>query len=281
MMINSKPQEVPDNRPARPLVNVLKQSERVKNLVEEAADDLSLANTVLKQELQKRDPAPGVEKAIEKSVVAEEKVQEASEELTVVNQALKREIKDRHVLEFQYAAATEQKEAARQESLHDPLTGLPNRALFNDRMEHGLAQAERHGWKLAVMFLDLDNFKHINDSYGHDAGDFVLQTIAARLMENTRSDDTISRHGGDEFLYLLMEMGDREDVALIAEKLIGAIEAPMDTRAGDLTVSLKVHASIGIAMFPKNGSTAELLIKAADKAMYRAKKDKSGYSFDG
>ena len=276
-----KPEGPKNGTPAKALTKVLEQSERVKDLVEEAAEELSTVNVVLKQELADSDPAPGVQEAIEKSEVVEEKVQDASAQLAVVNQALEREIKDRHVLEFQYAAATEQKDAARHESLHDPLTGLPNRALFNDRLANGMAQAERHGWNLAVMFVELDNFKGINDAYGHDVGDRVLQKIAARLVEHARSDDTISRHGGDEFLYLLMETRDEREVKLIAEKLIDAIQAPCDVGAGDRTISPIVHASIGIAMFPKDGALADMLIKAAGKAMYRAKKDKSGYSFVG
>jgi len=274
-----KPERPKNGKPAKALTQVLAQSERVKDLVVEAAEELSTVNVVLKEELADRNPPPGVQKAIEKNEVAEEKVQEASEQLSVVNSALEREIKDRHVLEFQYAAATEQKDAARHESLHDPLTELPNRALFNDRLEQGLAQAEKHGWNLAVMFVDLDNFKDINDSYGHDVGDRVLHKIAARLKENARSNDTVSRHSGDEFLYLLMESGSEQDVKLIVEKLIRSIQLPCEVGAGDRIISPIIHMSIGIAMFPKNGNLAETLIKAAAKAMYRARKDKSGYSF--
>ncbi|HWS03745.1 MAG TPA: GGDEF domain-containing protein [Gammaproteobacteria bacterium] len=148
---------------------------------------------------------------------------------------MKAEIKERHELEDQLAAVTEQGEVDRHTALHDALTGLPNRALFNDRLEHGLAQAERHGWTLAVMFLDLDRFKIINDTHGHDIGDSVLRIIAERLKENTRSDDTVSRLGGDEFLYLLMEVPNEEDVTLIAQKLIKSIQAPCNVVKSGLT----------------------------------------------
>ena len=279
MKNESKPEGPNTGKPAKALTKVLEQSERVKDLVNEAAEELSSVNVVLKEELADSDSPPAVQEAIEKSEIVEEKVQEASEQLAVVNSALEREIKDRHVLEFQYAAATEQKDAARHEALHDPLTELPNRALFNDRLEQALAQAERHSWNLAVMFVGLDNFKDINDSYGHDVGDTVLQKIAARLMENARNDDTICRHSGAEFLYLLMETDGEQEVKSIAEKLIGAIQAPCDVGVADCTISPVFHASIGIAMFPKDGTVADTLIKAAGKAMYRAKKDKSGYSF--
>ena len=282
MKIESKPEGPKGgNKPAKALTKVLEQSERVKDLVEEAAEELSTVNVVLKTELADSDPPPVVQEAIEKSEVVEEKVQEASEQLAVVNSALEREIQDRHVLEFQYAAATEQKEAARNESLHDPLTGLPNRALFNDRLEQGLAQAERHGWNLAVMFIGLDNFNEINDSYGHDVGDRILQKIAVRLMENARSDDTSSRHNSAEFLYLLMETGDEQAVKLIVEKLIRVIQLPCEVTAGDRTISPIIHTSIGIAMFPHDGTIADILIKSAGKAMYMAKKDQSGCAFVG
>ncbi len=266
-------------KPARALTEALGQSERVQEIVEECATELSSVNVVLKDGLADQNPQPKIERALEKSEVIENKVQEASEVLVEVNQTLEREVRERHVLEFQFAAATEQKDAARQASLHDPLTGLPNRALFNDRLEHGLAQAQRHGWNLAVMFIDLDNFKDINDSHGHDVGDSVLKIIAGRLKENTRGDDTISRFGGDEFLYLLMEARSEQDIASIAAKLIAVIQETCEVSSGDVALRPSIHASIGIAMFPGDGTTADILIKRADTAMYRAKQDGSGYSF--
>src|SRR6202044_2544115 len=124
-------------------------------------------------------------------------------------------IRDRTLVDHQLAAAVEQVEGSRNAALHDSLTGLPNRVLFNDRLEHGIAQAKRHRWILAVMFVDLDNFKSINDTYGHQAGDAVLQTVAVRLKHNTRNDDTVSRYGGDEFLYLLTHMREQKDIEMI------------------------------------------------------------------
>jgi len=268
-----------DVKPPKSLHKVLDQSEQVKDLVVEAAEELASVNTALKQEITERNPQPGVEDAIEKSEAVEGKVQDASEKLSVVNLALKAEIKERHALEDQLAAVTEQGEADRHAALHDALTGLPNRALFNDRLEHGLAQAARHSWTLAVMFVDLDDFKIINDTHGHDVGDSVLRIIAERLKENTRSDDTVSRLGGDEFLYLLMEVRDEKDVTSIAEKIIKSIQTPCNVNKPGFTNNLSIRASIGIAFFPKNGTTAEMLIKCADKAMYQAKRTKSGYAF--
>jgi diguanylate cyclase (GGDEF)-like protein len=156
---------------------------------------------------------------------------------------------------------------------------MPNRALFNDRLERGFAQAKRHGWILALMFVDLDDFKKINDRYGHDIGDSVLQTIARRLQDNTRGEDTVSRHGGDEFLYLAMDIQKEANISLIAEKIMEEIQAPLNVNVRDLNTSLSITASIGISIFPKHGTDADMLVKSADKAMYRAKQNKSGYSF--
>ena len=190
MNIDVKKEGPRNGKPAKVLTGVLEQNERVKDLVEEVAEELSTVNDVLTQELAAGDTPPLVQEAIEKNVVAEVKVQEATEQLAVVNEVLEGEVRARHVLEFQYAAAIEQRDAARHDSLHDSLTGLPNRSLFNDRLEQGLVQAERHGWNLAVMFLELHGFKDINDQYGHDVGEKVLQTVATRLVENSRGDDT-------------------------------------------------------------------------------------------
>jgi diguanylate cyclase (GGDEF)-like protein len=272
--------EVPKGtNPAKSLTEVLGQSEHAKDLVDECAEELSSVNVALKQELVYQDTLPGVENALAKNEAIEAKVQEASEELSVVNQGLEDEVAERHVLECRLAAATEEEKTVRHAALHDPLTGLPNRTLFDDRLKHGLAQAKRHGWALAVMFVDLDDFKNINDSYGHDIGDVVLQTIGGRLKENVRGDDTISRYGGDEFLYLLMAVRNEQDIMLIAEKIIKAIRAPCDVNVRGLSISLSINASIGISIFPKDGTTADTLMKSADEAMYRAKLNKSRNSF--
>jgi diguanylate cyclase (GGDEF)-like protein len=196
-----------------------------------------------------------------------------------VNQALQIEIRDRTMVDHQLAAAVEQEEGSRSAALHDNLTGLPNRVLFKDRLEHGIAQAKRHRWILAVMFVDLDDFKSINDTYGHQAGDAVLQTVAMRLAHNTRNDDTVSRYGGDEFLCLLTQLHEQKDIAMIAAKILKAIQAPCEVRVGDVIVNLCLEASIGISVFPKDGASAAALIKRADEAMYGAKENKSGFAF--
>lgn len=261
--------------PIKALSQVLKESEIVRGMVKESGDELASVNLVLNEEFSNRELQPEVEMALEKSEAVEAKVQEASKKLSEVNLSLKNEVKERHQLEHELAMLMEQQKATLHDSLHDALTGLPNRVLFNDRLEHGMEQAKRHGWSLAVMFMDLDKFKAINDSYGHDAGDAVLLTIAMRLKETVRTDDTVSRHGGDEFLYLLMEIKEDQDAAIVAKKILKAVQAPCDVSVGELTV----NTSIGISIYPRDGNTAEALIKSADAAMYRAKQSKSGYSF--
>lgn len=264
-----------DTQTAKSLTRVLRDSELVRGMVKESADELASVNQVLNDEFPNGNRLPEVELALEKSEAVEVKVQEASEKLSQVNQGLENEVKERHRLEQELADVTEQQKDTLHASLHDALTGLPNRALFNDRLEHGIEQAKRQGWTLAVMFLDLDKFKLINDTYGHDAGDAVLLTIAKRLTDTTRTDDTISRYGGDEFLYLLMQISEDQDAAIVAKKIIESVQAPCDVGGGEL----KVNTSIGISIFPRDGDTVEALVKSADVAMYRAKQSQCGYAF--
>lgn len=153
-------------------------------------------------------------------------MRQVSAKLSDIVEALHWEIRHRDLVDHQLAAAVEQQEASQKASLHDALTGLPNRALFQDRLDHSLGQARRHAWNLALMFIDLDSFKRINDDHGHSAGDAVLRIVAGRLRDNTRVDDTISRHGGDEFTYLALDVSDTTSVARVAHKLIDAIGKP-------------------------------------------------------
>lgn len=160
----------------------------------------------------------------------------------------------------------------------DALTQLPNRALLLDRFAVGIANAKRNQKRVALLFIDLDHFKQINDTTGHAAGDDVLRLVAQRLQGAVRAGDTVSRHGGDEFLVLLCDVAHREDAALIAEKLIHAIAAP--THLGNLIDGLS--ASIGISIYPDDGVDADELISCADAAMYQAKRmGPGGYIFFG
>lgn len=159
---------------------------------------------------------------------------------------------------------------------HDQLTGLPNRVLFFDRLKQAIHLARRNSQNEAVMFLDLDGFKPINDTLGHDAGDLLLQQVAHRLQRMVRPSDTIARVGGDEFIFVLNNIGEYANAALIARKIIAALSEPFDLNGHQR----KIGGSIGIAVFPDDSTDFETLLKQADEAMYRAKqRGKNTYQF--
>jgi len=150
---------------------------------------------------------------------------------------------------------------------HDVLTGLPNRALFDDRLTVTLAQAKRRQKSLAVMLLDLDNFKKINDSYGHKMGDELLRAVARRLGDILRESDTVARMGGDEFLFLFPEIPEPASTEVIAEKILALLRKPYSIRQNRLYIT----GSIGISIYPDDGRDPDTLMKNADTAMYGAK----------
>ena len=150
---------------------------------------------------------------------------------------------------------------------YDALTGLPNRTLLQDRISKALASAHRRKENVAVLFLDLDRFKIINDTLGHSTGDVLLQEVAARLKEWAREQDTVARVGGDEFVVLLTSVAQASDAAVAAQRVIDAITAEFSLKGNPINVT----CSVGISMFPENGVDGETLIKNADAAMYCAK----------
>ena len=150
---------------------------------------------------------------------------------------------------------------------HDALTGLPNRLLLADRIDQAISLAPRHGKKVAVLYLDLDGFKQINDTLGHPAGDLLLKSVARRLVGCLRASDTVCRQGGDEFVVLLSEVGQAEDAALSARRILQTISEPHIIEGDPLYVT----SSIGVSVYPDDGADSQTLLKAADMAMYRAK----------
>lgn len=160
-------------------------------------------------------------------------------------------------------------EQIRHLAYHDPLTELPNRLLFRDRLNVALSHAERHHERLAVLFLDLDRFKIINDSLGHNTGDSLLQEVARRLLQVVRDSDTVARLGGDEFTVLLPALRLQEDGISIAHKILEIIRQPFQLDGRELFVT----TSIGVSIFPEDGSQADVLLKNADTAMYQAKEN--------
>ncbi len=171
---------------------------------------------------------------------------------------------------------TKIQERLQYQAQHDVLTSLPNRMLFMDRIEHEITRAERHTHKFAVLFLDLDHFKEINDSLGHDVGDQLLQKVSEILQNSVRKSDTISRLGGDEFAVILSDIDERGAVIEVVEKIMTNINIPHRIEENEFYTTL----SIGIALYPDDGSEAQTLIKNADTAMYKAKKSgRNAYSF--
>lgn len=158
-------------------------------------------------------------------------------------------------------------ERIRHAASFDLLTDLPNRGLFFDRLGQGLAQARRDGHGLALLFLDLDRFKEVNDTLGHEAGDLLLKAVAERLRGQVRETDTVARLAGDEFTVILPRVASADDAIVVAEKIITAISAPFDLKGKKANIGV----SIGVALFPNDGDTIELILSAADKAMYQAK----------
>ena len=159
---------------------------------------------------------------------------------------------------------------------HDLLTGLPNRVLLNDRIGQAIAMAPRHKKQVAVLFLDLDGFKHVNDSLGHPIGDKLLRSISTRLLSCVRSSDTVSRQGGDEFVVLLSEVERSEDAAITARRMLTAVAEPHPIDHHNLHIT----ASIGVSVYPGDGLNAETLIKNADTAMYQTKESgRRGFQF--
>jgi diguanylate cyclase (GGDEF)-like protein/PAS domain S-box-containing protein len=173
--------------------------------------------------------------------------------------------------------AEKQRQTERQLAYHDMLTGLPNRQLFHDRLSEALTNSYRNLKKTALLFIDLDGFKAVNDTLGHDVGDRLLQDVSQRLQEHTRASDTVARMGGDEFTVILTNIDDIQDVSTVADKIIKVVANPYDYGEG---IVARVTASIGISMYPKDGSNSVDLIRHADESMYKAKNSgKNNYVF--
>ncbi|HEX5855925.1 MAG TPA: GGDEF domain-containing protein [Thermoanaerobaculia bacterium] len=260
------------------LGGVLKKTEKIKEIVKEAATELTSVNEVLRQD---NVPVQGIKTALTQNVGAEHKVAKAADDLKVVNATLVKEVAERTVIESELADTKTdlaevrddlsksqiKEEEAQQSALRDALTGLPNRVSFKQRLDHDLIQAKRHGRKLAVLFIDIDKFKSINDYYGHDMGDQVLLMVANRLQSSVRDEDMVSRWGGDEFVCLLLEVKQDAGVTRLAREMVRRVADACEFDGS----TLSIRASIGIAIYPADGDTAESLFKNADTAMYRAK----------
>jgi diguanylate cyclase (GGDEF)-like protein len=275
--------------PPSALETALDQSHGVKAKVEACADDLASANDLVKVRLADGETTLQATQALLHGEAIELKVQECADDLQQVTDNLAQSVGEvkavqqalsdsRDALQESEAAlamSVQAERAASRRALHDPKTGLPNRTLFDDRLAQALAGAERHGGTLAVLFLDLDRFKLINDTHGHAAGDAVLAAVAQRLLSHARDEDTVCRNGGDEFLYLLINPAGRANVERIAGLVRAAITRPITLGPHRLVVT----PSISIAMYPEHGRTGDSLVEHADAAMYRAKQRCSAFEF--
>ncbi len=269
----------------------LEQSHGVKAKVESCADELATANDIMKDKIAGGTTVLSAHQTLAAGTTVESKVQECADDLQEVTETLAQGVEDlaqtesaltesRAILAATQAAlviSREEERNARRRALHDSLTGLANRDLFDDRLSSAISLARRHDWLLAVMFLDLDGFKTINDTHGHATGDAVLKEVARRLSLRARDEDTVCRNGGDEFLYLLVDPQDTASIERIASTICNNVAQPM--AIGSL--QLVVAASMGVAVYPHDGATSDELIRNADTAMYRAKKNGGGSVFFG
>lgn len=203
----------------------------------------------------------------------EEIIEQRTLSLEESNAALEREVDEREQVE---EVLREQQQSLRRMAHHDALTGLPNRLLLTDRLSQSIVRAERHPALQAVIFIDLDHFKQINDSLGHTAGDELLKAVASRLLTCVRHEDTVARLGGDEFILLLEQLKDINAVTRLAEEILATFVTPFEVDGRSFSVS----ASVGISLYPNDGDNPETLLRNADAAMYRAKAEgRSAFRF--
>ena len=281
MLMESKDLEKPVPAKKVSLKRVLNKNKKIKKNVENAASELTSINEVLNQGMEVNIPIQTIEETITLNEEVEHKVAQAADDLHQVNIELAKEVDERVVIESELAdtktdlakvlddlsISLTKEEETRKLTFLDALTGLPNRVLFEEHLDQGLIQAKRRGWGLAVLFIDIDQFKSLNDSYGHDLGDKVLLMVANRLKSLVREEDTVSRWGGDEFMCLLLEVNKEADVTRLAEMMVNRIAEACEFNG----IVLSVRASIGIAIYPADGETADILFKNADTAMFKAK----------
>lgn len=191
-------------------------------------------------------------------------LRDALNELSERNRQLEIEVEQRKQME----------QEMRHLAMHDMLTGLPNRALFMDRLESAHHRAQRHGGMFALVYVDVDRFKEVNDTWGHGAGDAVLIELSARLRGALRENDTVARLGGDEFALVLEELDDINDAHRLMERVTQSLQAPMHYLRDGEELTLAIAASIGVAAYPADGAEVDALLHAADQVMYLIKRSR-------
>ncbi len=249
--------------------------EQIRTRTEARAREVSAINEAFKDKLRECDSQEGVREAIIWGRRIDDMLLKCLDDLSLVQTALLAEIVKRRTLERKLSLSETLCDKHLQRALHDDLTGLPNRALFKDRLQKACVQARRHERRFAVMLIDIDAFKSINDVHGHDMGDKVLNLVGWRLQASLREEDTVARVGGDEFQCLLMEAKDEAVIAKIAKCMITRAAGA----AGQTGLRAKLKLSIGIALYPLAGTSPDALCRHADAAMYAAKAAGTGYQF--
>jgi diguanylate cyclase (GGDEF)-like protein len=247
------------------------QIAHARGVIAGCAADLAALDAVIARELPASRRSVALAGALAKQRAVRGRLDEIRNALAGVDRTIDGAMRQHVELDAKLTALIEQEEAARRSVYRDPLTGLADRTLFANRLDHGLEQAKRRKWTLAVMVLEIDRLGAVNDLFGREAGDEVLKTIARRLSVATRGEDTVGRGGGSEFLYLLMDFRDAENVAMIAERFVGRVSQPCEIAFGGSAAAPSVTVAIGVAIYPKDGATAAQLMKAARAALAKAK----------
>jgi diguanylate cyclase (GGDEF)-like protein len=255
------------------LINTHRHSSQMRSQMEVCAQELAMANRTMKEKLAGRATLEGAHELLLWSESIENKLKQFANDLRLLDTALAQEIVQRQDLQEKLTRSAAQSEKHRYLAFHDSLTGLANRALFHDRLDLALRQYQRHQRSFAVMLIDLNQFKSVNDTFGHDVGDQVLRLVAQQLRACVRQEDTVGRSGGDEFVCLLLEVKEDDAIANVAASMLALIAQV----SGLVEITTMLRASLGTAICPRDGNTAEALLNHADAAMYQAKRAGKGH----
>lgn len=258
------------------LAQVLERSQEVQAKVEASAEGLAEVNAKLEEGLSAIETAAEqMPETLQEAREIEATVAECAQELHEVNEKLAEEIEARRKLEEELTATQAAIEDSQAMVNLDSLTRLPDRPFFLQRLSEWLARPSPGAWDLVVLYVDIDEFKAINDAHGNDVGDAVLQVVAERLQKSIPGRETVSRLGGDQFACMLKDVGTEARAGSIAWKLIDILSAPLKTE----TLTLVVRPSLGIATAPRDGRMPDELLRHAEAAMRWAKKSRTGHAF--
>jgi diguanylate cyclase (GGDEF)-like protein len=255
------------------LSSVKTQLAGVRGVLETCASDVGKLDAIIARELPRAVQADALSSHIRRSL------ENIGRLVAGLDRTIDGAMREHVAMDAELARLVEQEEAARRAAFRDPLTGLADRMLFANRLEHGLEQAKRRKWTLAVMVLDIGRLGAVNDLFGREAGDEVLRTISRRLVVATRGEDTVGRGEGSAFLYLLMDFRDAENVAMIAERFVKTICQPCEITFEGRSAAPTVTVAIGVAIHPKDGATSAQLMKKAHAALGKAKAHRVAVAF--